>query len=70
MPQTNSVTMPMMATYPAARTPYGTCLWEFDGSAWTVKSVESQNGGIVGEPPRQPGRFKGQLRATPCITGA
>jgi len=69
MPQPIMETMGHTITStPPAR--YGTCLWEYDGSRWTVRSLQSQNGGIAGDPPQQPGRFKGQLRMTPCVLGA
>lgn len=47
--------------------PTGTTIWEFDGDSWGVKTIQSKNGGIAGEPPLVAGRFKGQLRATPCV---
>ena len=47
--------------------PQGLALWEFDGQNWILKTVESRNGGVPGDPPQVAGRFKGQLRATPCV---
>ncbi len=70
MVQPITETMPMMITYPVAHTPFGTCLWEYDGLQWSVKSLDAENGGVAGDPPQQPGRFKGQLRMTPCVTSA
>lgn len=54
----------------SAATAQGTAIWEFDGSTWNVKKIQSDNGGIAGDPPTVPGRFKGQLRATPCVRPA
>ncbi len=50
--------------------PQGLTLWEYDGQAWQLKSVEAKNGGVAGDPPAIAGRFKGQLRATPCLAPA
>ena len=50
--------------------PQGLTYWEFDGESWQLKSVEANNGGVAGDPPTVPGRFKGQLRATPCLAPA
>ncbi len=49
---------------------YGTTLWEFDGAQWNVKLNQPVDGGVVGEPPLLAGRFKGQLRTTPCLAPA
>ncbi len=47
--------------------PQGQAVWEFDGSKWNLKTVEAKNGAVAGSPPVAPGRFKGHLRATPCV---
>ena len=47
--------------------PEGKATWAYDGEQWVLKSVETQNGGVAGPPPSSPGRFKGQLRVTPCV---
>lgn len=57
----------VMGTTIGRSAPSGTTIWEFDGQKWGVKTIQSQNGGIAGEPPLIAGRFKGQLRATPCV---
>lgn len=45
----------------------GQCVWEFDGKAWTVKSVEADEPVGNLEAPTIAGRFKGQLRVTPIM---
>ena len=46
---------------------HGVCIWEFDGAEWKVKLIRENGRGVAGEPPRIQGRFRGQLRATPCV---
>jgi hypothetical protein len=48
---------------------YGYVLWEYTGEAWQIKKDESIPGAIPSEPPMVPGRFVGQLRATPSVVG-
>ena len=50
--------------------PKGKAIWEFDGKQWALKSLQAENGGVAGDPPSIQGRFKGQLRATPCVEPA
>lgn len=50
--------------------PMGHCVWEYNGASWSLKKNEAQNGGVPGTAPLEPGRFKGQLRATPCVTAS
>jgi hypothetical protein len=45
----------------------GTCVWEFDGTQWKVKLLRATGHGVAGSPPGVPGRFRGQLRAMPCV---
>lgn len=47
--------------------PQGSCTWQFDGSEWVLARVDAKNGGVPGEPPTIPGKFKGHLRVTPCV---
>ncbi|QDT02798.1 hypothetical protein K227x_11760 [Rubripirellula lacrimiformis] len=50
--------------------PMGTAIWEYDGSGWELKFLRAENGGVAGECPSVAGKFKGQLRATPCVEPA
>lgn len=45
----------------------GKAIWEFDGAQWKFKQLTAHSEGVPGDPPSVPGRFKGQLRATPCV---
>ena len=45
----------------------GQCVWEYDGKAWNVKSVDAPEPVGTLEAPTAPGRFKGQLRVTPVV---
>jgi len=61
-------TVVMASSYGRTAT-MGHCVWEYNGTNWSLKKDESENGGIPSVPPQQPGRFKGQLRVTPCVAG-
>ena len=56
----------VMSTSGGRGAPMGKAIWQWNGDRWILKTIQSDNGGIAGDPPRLPGRFKGQLRATPC----
>jgi hypothetical protein len=48
----------------------GYVLWEYTGEAWQIKKDESTLGAIPSAPPVGPGRFVGQLRATPSVAAS
>lgn len=47
--------------------PEGVATWRWDGESWDLLNVKSESGGIAGDPPMILGKFKGQLRLTPCV---
>ena len=50
--------------------PLGYSVWEYSGQDWALKKVCADNGGVPSEPPTIQGKFKGQLRATPCVAAS
>ncbi|OYP38206.1 hypothetical protein CGZ80_03015 [Rhodopirellula sp. MGV] len=48
----------------------GRAIWQWSGTQWELRTLQSKNNGVAGEPPSLPGRFIGQLRATPCVEPA
>ena len=46
----------------------GYTLWMFDGQQWTLKKDCALEGALQGQPPTMPGKYKGQLKATACIS--
>lgn len=47
--------------------PMGYSLWEFSGASWTLKKDVSRPGARPSAPPKVPGLFAGQIRATPSV---
>ena len=45
----------------------GLTLWQYTADGWAVKKSEPEPGYQQGPPPREPGRFVGELRRTPCV---
>ena len=46
----------------------GYTLWMYDGEQWSFKKNCACEGGTIGLPPVQAGKFRGQLRATACVS--
>ncbi|WP_436717818.1 hypothetical protein U8335_14235 [Roseiconus lacunae] len=57
----------VMGTSGSRGAPSGRAIWQWSGEQWDLKLIQSDNNGVAGDPPSLPGRFKGQLRATPCV---
>jgi hypothetical protein len=71
MPQSDNRNVPIAGTAPGGREDdCGYVLWEYTGEAWQIKKDESRPGAIPSEPPSVPGRFVGQLRATPSVASS
>lgn len=49
------------------KVPMGYSLWEFTGSSWSLKKDASRPGAKPSAPPKVPGLFAGQIRATPSV---
>ncbi len=62
-----STIQPMAGSTHGRSAPAGYALWEFTGQAWKLKKDRSAPGAVPSEPPRIPGTFDGQLRATPSV---
>ena len=50
--------------------PVGYSLWQYDGAAWRLKKDASLPGARPSAPPKVPGLFPGQIRATPSVVAA
>lgn len=50
--------------------PQGYTLWQYNGAKWEMKKDMSAPGARPSSPPKIPGAFAGQIRATPSVVTA